>query len=199
MDPSCRTVLLMADTMADTDVGRRTAVRQLQVVAVVIGALLVIAGVPNRAVDAVRPPDLFGPGFGDDATLIVGSMAVGETLLVGMSSPAQAVSLDDAELFVDSTSAVAAVQLVACQRREGSSALGSTLGFVELTKYCEAVHQPTDVEVGGPSNGQETYLLAVVQPLEAGRIFLEGVEVTHSRGPLHRTERTGVSVEIVAS
>lgn len=178
--------------------GRRTAVRRLHVVAVMIGALLVVAGVPSRAIDAVRPPDLFGPGFGD-ATLIVGSMAVGETLLVGMSSPAQAVTLDDVELVVDSTSAVVAVQLVACQRREGSSALGSTLGFAELTEYCEAVHQPTDVEVGGPIDGQETYLLAVVQPLEAGRIVLEGMEVTHSRGPLHRTERTGVAAEIVAS
>lgn len=185
--------------MADTEVGRRTAVRQLQVVAVVIGVLLIGAGVPNRAVDAVRPPDLFGPGFGDDATLIVGSMTVGETLLVGMSSPAQAVALDDVEVVVDSASAVAAVQLLACQRREGSPALGSTLGSAELAMYCEALYQPTDVEVGGPVNGQEMYLLAVVQPLEAGRILLEGMEVTHSRGPLHRTERTGVAVEIVAS
>jgi len=188
----------MAETMADAQTTRRDAIRRLLTVAAVLVTLLILTGVPGRAVDAIRPPDLFRPGFGVVGTSIP-SMPVGETLLVRMSNPDEAVTLEDAKLIVDPDSALSAVQLVACQRREGRSALGSTVGSKELTQYCETVHRPTEVEVGGPTTGHETYLLAVVQPLEPGRILIEGLEVTHSRGPLHRTERTGDSVEIVAS
>ena len=178
---------------------RRGGIPRLLVVVIVLGALLVLAGVPGRAIGAVRPPDLFRPGFGGAATTSVSSMPVGETLLVGMSNPDRAVTLDDAKVIVDPDSAVSAVELLACQRRDGSPTLGSVLGAAELSHYCENVYRPTEVEVGGPITGHETYLLAVVQPLEPGRIRIEGLEVTHSRGPLHRTERTGSTVEVVAS
>ena len=189
----------MAGAIADAETVRRDGIRRLLVVAIVLGVLLVLAGVPGRAIDAVRPPDLFRPGFGGAATTSVSSMPVGETLLVGMSNPDRAVTLDDARVIVDSDSAVSTVDLLACQRRDGSPILGSTLGAAELSRFCEKVYRPTEVEVGGPISGHETYLLAVVQPLEPGRLRIEGLAVTHSRGLFHRTERTGGTVEIVAS
>ena len=115
-----------------------------------------------------------------------------------MSYPDDTVTLDDAELIVNPGSSLAAIELVACQRRDGSPPLGSVFGSEQLTQHCETVRRPTEVEVGGPITGHETYLLAVVQPLEPGRILIEGLEVTHSRGLLHRTERTGDTVEIFA-
>lgn len=178
------------------EVGRASALHRLWLAALVIGALVVLAGGPLDRIDLdVRPSDSFGAGFGEVG--IVAPVSVGDTLIASVASADRTVAIDSAELVIADDSAAAAVELVACQRREGSPIVGSAIGET-LSSFCEAVLKPAGVSVGGPVDGRETYLLAVVQPLQPGRVIVEGVRVTHSRGPFHRTERTGGAIEVIA-
>lgn len=179
----------------DEHVPTGTSGRPRRILLAVVAAVLLGVGAAWGA-DAVRPPDRFLPHEPGVASLS-GPMPVDGTMLVGMAYADHEVDLDEAAVVVDRSSAQAAIALVACTRRHGAPALGSA-NDRPLSVYCRSVDGPTDVPVGGPTNGSQTYLVAVVRPLEPGRIFIDGITVTHARGPFHRTERAGLGVELFA-
>lgn len=172
-----------------------SAALRRRVVLALVG-VLALAAATTWGAEAVRPPERFDPrepgGVG-----MSGPMPVDSTMLVGIAYSDHPVDLDEATVVVDESSAQAAIALVACSRRDGAPGLGGAADR-PLSGYCRSVDRPTDVPVGGPTDGTEMYLVAVVRPLEPGRIYLDGVEVTHSRGPFSRTERAGVGVELFA-
>lgn len=165
--------------------------------AVTVAVLLVIASVAGLwFLSSVLPPDRFVPHQYGNASMSM-SAKPGETLHVTIARGSDhEVSLDEATLVVDDSSARATFDLLACLRRDRAPGLGSGTD-VTLSDWCRSVEDPTEVPFGGPTDGTETYLLAVIQPMEPGRIFVDGVSVTHSWGPFDRTERTGGGLEVL--
>ena len=166
------------------------------VVVVVLGALLAATGVVGGIVNSIRPPDRFPPDSGAPGTTFH-AVAVGDTAFAYIASPDAPVRLDDAELILDDRSVAAAIDLLACQRGDRSP-VGSGVGATNIRTFCESIQRPAGQTLDKLVDGGETYLLAVITPLEPGRVLVKGVRVTHSRGPFHRTERTGQTIEVIA-
>lgn len=183
--------------VAASESQRRGAVTRLVLAASVLAAVVGFATVdldnPGWPLAWVRPADHFGPSPGGHPTMFLRA-DVGDTVTALMTETDEPVHLDEIQPVFADGSAFAAVELVACRRREGAPTPGAVVGE-PLSNYCGSVHRPTDLAIGSNADG-EVLIVAVVQPLEAGTVFIDGVRVTHSRGPFHRTEHTGAGLEI---
>lgn len=138
----------------------------------------------------VLPPDRFRTNPPGIEGSLVEVPTPGDTLVYQVAHNDTGVRPTNIELVAADGSSVAAATVVACQTAEGAGRIGALVN-VSLGEWCD-VADPTQVEV----DGDQTYLLAIVQPLTSGRIVIDGVRVTHARGPFHRTEHTGETVEI---
>ena len=141
---------------------------------------------PRRAL----PPDRFRPNPAGIEGSLLEMPKPGDTLAFQVAHNDKGVRPTDIELVIADGSSVASATVVACRRVDGAGGIGALVN-VSLDEWCDLA-DPTQVEV----DGDQTYLLAVVQPLTSGRIVIDGVRVTHARGPFHRTEQTGETVEI---
>ncbi|WP_436796045.1 hypothetical protein [Actinospongicola halichondriae] len=150
---------------------------------------------------AVFPSALDGVIFPDDRFPAVGSslefepISVGDSVTVGTSLfPDTTTTLDEVRPVLGEGSAEVSVRIVACSGEEamaidgGGSALGSSLD------RCDDIAPVSGTTI--TASGERPGILAVITPLESGRVVIEGFEVTHSRGPFDRTETSGVRVEL---
>lgn len=161
--------------------------RVLVGLALALIAVLAVRLVVDRL---VLPPDRFRPNPPGVEGSIVEVPMPGDTLVFQVAHNDSGVRPTNIELVVADGSSVAAATVVACRMPEGAGRIGALVNVL-LDEWCDLA-DPTKVEV----DGDQTYLLAVVQPLTSGRIVIDGVRVTHARGPFHRTEHTGETMEI---
>lgn len=146
--------------------------------------------------EAARPADHFGPGPGGMAGGLMDGVDVGATVFASMVSSQDPVRIDKVHLEVDESSAVAVTGVLACRRAKGAPFIGAIWGE-PLSNYCESVHDATDVMLGPTADGGEVYVLAVVQVLQPGRVFVNGARVTRSGRLFDRVEHTGTGLEIL--
>lgn len=161
--------------------------RVLVAVVLVVVAVLAVRLFVDRV---VLPPDRFRPNPAGIEGSLLEMPKPGDTLAFQVAHNDKGVRPTDIELVIADGSSVASATVVACRRVDGAGGIGALVN-VSLDEWCDLA-DPTQAEV----DGDKTYLLAVVQPLTSGRIVIDGVRVTHARGPFHRTEHTGETVEI---
>lgn len=139
-----------------------------------------------------RPADRFPESPGGLATITFHEVAVGDTALVVMAYADGPVRLEDVEPVIGEDAALVTVEVLACRAQPEGPHVGGTLND-DLRTYCTDVHRPTEVELGGED---DVYLVALIRALEPGVAYVDGIRVTHARGPFHRTEHTGQGVEL---
>lgn len=171
--------------------------------------ILVLSAVVGGVLYVGQPRDAFSGDGGEYAI----RLAPGEQTIVGLGIPSRTVHVTKVRPIVSDGIGVR-VSVRECPLVD--LALGSVRG-ADVNEYCvvppfddgfpAGVFPEPDLldEAGGslepirgrPSSG-DVQLVVVIEPLEAGTVTIEDVELTHSNGPFRRTERIGPTVHVEA-
>lgn len=135
----------------------------------------------------------------------------GEQMLVGLGIPSRTVHVTSAEPIVSDGIEVR-VSVRECQLVDLplGTAHGADIGEVCLVPPVAdglpagSIAEPNLLDeasgsldpIEGPPTRGDVQLVVVIEPLEAGTVTIEDVELTHSNGPFHRTERIGPTIRV---
>ena len=169
--------------------------------------ILVLSALVGGVLHFGQPRDAFARDGGEYGV----RLAPGEQMIVGLGIPSRMVHVTSARPIVSDGIGVR-VSVRECPLVDLT--LGSARGL-DVNEVClvppvadglpagsiaepnlldEASGSIEPIE-GRPAPG-DVQLVVVIEPLEVGTVTIEDVELTHSNGPFHRTERIGPTIRV---
>lgn len=136
--------------------------------------------------------------FAGWGNLVDGSAKVGQTLTVDMGStyPGENVTLHSARPVVRENSANARIQLVVCHYKPGDHLLAV---LEPIENYCSSTSPIDGFHLATTTRDDES-ILARITPRQAGRVRLDGMTISYSRGWQHAwqtgSEQAGMGVRV---